>query len=607
MDKKEKIEKIVIGCLGIAVVTGALHSLYSNPAREPLPADFTVTENFSGDIHLNIDWTEVDNEEYNTPTIRVNRTLQKVSDESTSFSKELSDELRLVALRIESEPYKKKNPTLRTTANVNIKPVFNAYQKIVSFEHIDDELSFTHILKHEYVKKINTETLEFHLYSQDGLLIESVKPKEVEIKDGMLTQKVQLLNAPISDEDLIFIVISYDIDNISYTQFVRDFDNEPLNQTGAYKYEPIFINGIFALKKNNQSSVKLTDYAIHGESLHLEVDGLSSLNSYQLLPASPNAEPLDTKTYSSKANKGIELDKIPVGSYLIKLNDNLLHTNQSDTSFFTWYTITRNQSNHLIELKSYSGLVILSVTHVDTLPAEVYDIVVDAGHGGSDAGAAYAGMLEKEEALKVSKYMAEKFEAYGLKVKLTRTGDEIEAEKNISDYETKPFVSKGRVDMVYNTQAKLVVSNHLNAFNGRGQGSEIYSSIFTNNDWASSIASEFEKIGRELNNADNGFRVSNGSYKKSINCLSLDSLVCKSSLSDYLYMIRETGGSFTQPATLIIKNSNYTEAPKYGAESILMEYIYLDNANERSYWENNWKLLADAFVEATLNYLEIKH
>ena len=606
MNKKEQIEKVAFGCVGTGIVLTSFYALYASQKTEDFPIEVSLTESFTGEIQLDIGWDSINIEDFKTPVIRVNRKRQDVT--STSLTKEIDESAQFITIQAEAESNKRKTPSKQTNLMTYISPIFNAYQKITNFEHLGEQINFTHVLKHERLSNINLDSIHYHLYSQDGTLLETVKPQNSELKNGLLTQTVQFLSLPFSEEDIVFVTLSYELNGATYTQYVKDFDNEPFEQTGSYRFEPIFINGIFSLKRTSQENLLLKNYSIHGESLHLEVSGSINEKAYELISINPNSTQVSPIPYSTEANKGIELDKLPIGDYFIKINDKLLHsdTSTSKESIMTWYTITRNNSNKQIELKNYNGLIVLSVNQVDKLPPNVYDIVIDAGHGGSDAGAVGGNLIEKEEALKISKYIAKKFESYGLKVKLTRDKDEIEAEKSINDYETKPFVKNGRVDIIYQTQAKLVISNHLNAFNGTNRGTEVYSSIFTNNEWASLIINELTGIGREINSFNNEFMVSNGSYKKYLNCNSLSRSLCQNQFSDYMYMIRETGGILTQPLTLISKNPNYNESPRYGAESILMEYIYIDNSNDREYWNKNWELLGDAVVAATLTYLGIE-
>ena len=54
------------------------------------------------------------------------------------------------------------------------------------------------------------------------------------------------------------------------------------------------------------------------------------------------------------------------------------------------------------------------------LPKDVYDIVIDPGHGGSDNGAEYGGYSEADQTIIYGKRVKEELEELGLKVKITR-------------------------------------------------------------------------------------------------------------------------------------------------------------------------------------------
>ena len=84
-------------------------------------------------------------------------------------------------------------------------------------------------------------------------------------------------------------------------------------------------------------------------------------------------------------------------------------------------------------------------------------VVIDPGHGGSDAGAVGNNMLEKDYNLLISQYMFDRFKELGIPVTLTRDTD---ITLNPSD----------RVDRILDSYGDnpnvIVVSNHLNAGGG---------------------------------------------------------------------------------------------------------------------------------------------
>ena len=91
------------------------------------------------------------------------------------------------------------------------------------------------------------------------------------------------------------------------------------------------------------------------------------------------------------------------------------------------------------------------------LPENIYDIVIDAGHGGGDPGAEYGGYREADLALKCAQEVKTELEKLGLKVMITRDGTEGK-EYNASTV----YKENGRVNIIGKSKAKYVFSIHLN-------------------------------------------------------------------------------------------------------------------------------------------------
>jgi len=196
--------------------------------------------------------------------------------------------------------------------------------------------------------------------------------------------------------------------------------------------------------------------------------------------------------------------------------------------------------------------------------------------------------------------MASRLEEYGLKVKLTREDELDPAGEDNFNYKESPYYKNGRVEQVYQHQGKYFISNHLNALDSTISGFEIYSSIVASNSWAELISEELLKTGHlARDSVNNEYRVSKGSDKRHF--------IGENGKLDYYYIIRETGGPATYASSLPLYNPNYTKVPNYGAEAILIEYLYMDHEADEQFWIDNWQLLAEAVIKATLEYLGINH
>ncbi|WP_035571794.1 N-acetylmuramoyl-L-alanine amidase family protein [Halonatronum saccharophilum] len=93
-------------------------------------------------------------------------------------------------------------------------------------------------------------------------------------------------------------------------------------------------------------------------------------------------------------------------------------------------------------------------------------ILIDAGHGGVDAGASHKGVLEKDINLDLARRMKKLLEEKGAKVIMTRDRD-ISLSKQNSDYKSRQKRDlKTRVDIINKNKPDLFISLHVNAFPG---------------------------------------------------------------------------------------------------------------------------------------------
>lgn len=183
-------------------------------------------------------------------------------------------------------------------------------------------------------------------------------------------------------------------------------------------------------------------------------------------------------------------------------------------------------------------------------------IIIDSGHGGSDAGASGNGIIEKDLTLKISQYMKKRFDELGIENSMTRTTDET---LDPSDRVKKVLSFYG------NGKDVIVLSNHINA--GGGDGFEIVYALRNNDTLAKKIAQEIENTGQNVRKYYQRRLPSNSS-------------------KDYYYIIRET------PNT----------------EALLVEYGFLDSTGDDvSQLKNSYEDLAEAVVKAVASYIGVPY
>ncbi len=90
----------------------------------------------------------------------------------------------------------------------------------------------------------------------------------------------------------------------------------------------------------------------------------------------------------------------------------------------------------------------------NTEDREVKTVVIDPGHGGSDAGAVGNNILEKDYNLLILQYMFDRFKELGILVAITRDSDVTLSPTD----RTNSILSK-----FGNSSDVIVISNHLNS------------------------------------------------------------------------------------------------------------------------------------------------
>ena len=132
---------------------------------------------------------------------------------------------------------------------------------------------------------------------------------------------------------------------------------------------------------------------------------------------------------SDKKNNGILLDNLEKNSYIVFLKvtdingNNTYYKLKNNTNYpeTEYYTIRKNNNiNYILIKEDRENTLNINVMNKKDNIDDIYDVVIDAGHGGIDPGACFNGLCETDFTLTLSKKLKEKLESHGLKVKLTR-------------------------------------------------------------------------------------------------------------------------------------------------------------------------------------------
>lgn len=177
-------------------------------------------------------------------------------------------------------------------------------------------------------------------------------------------------------------------------------------------------------------------------------------------------------------------------------------------------------------------------------------VIVDAGHGGTDHGAIGNNLQEKDLNLRAAQYMYRRLQELGIPAVIIRNTDETvpkneRIQRALSAYNNSP-----------NT---ILVSNHINA--GGGEGAEIVYAL-RNDSTLATMA---------LNNIGEAGQIMRKVYQRRLP---------EDPSKDYYYILRETGN--TQP--------------------ILVEYGFIDNANDANKLRKNLESYVEAVVKAIADY-----
>lgn len=343
------------------------------------------------------------------------------------------------------------------------------------------------------------------------------------------------------------------------------------------------------LKGNINLDEKLELVLYNGQFLTYEVnnlDGYFSLSDY--------------------INDGVYLDDIPKGDYYLFLRTSYLedgidkykyyalknNTNYKET---TYYTMSNYEKKIVIKNENSYPTMMMSVIKVKN--DEVYDIVIDAGHGGMDSGASKNGYSETDFTLEIATKLKNELDNYGLKVMLTHEKGQLSKNEKLPEYGVH-----GRAVIPREVNAKYLFSIHLNSsYYSNVNGLEVYTAKNINYDFAKLLAKNISTSAgiRYSNNKIN--KIYDGIYSRnftqddvndSIKDYLKEDLVPYdvSTNSNYYYIIRETGGivtgAYVDDRNSKIISNPYTKS-NVGTEAYLLELGYISNKKDLNNMLNN--------------------
>lgn len=322
-------------------------------------------------------------------------------------------------------------------------------------------------------------------------------------------------------------------------------------------------------------------------------------------------------------NKGINLEKISKEKYAFLLkykNKNgknkyySFKINDVEIEELEYYSISNNSKTNYITLKQIEkeeNLFLVLYSENIQMPENVYDITIDAGHGGSSPGAVYKGYKESDIVLEYSVKLKEMLEAKGLKVALTR--DE--------DITTAEYGENGRAVLPNKIKSKYTFSIHLNSTATEiRNGVEIYAPSRADLSFAKLLAKNIVEYANTTYSQNEIDKVYDGVYvrtftKEDIEQSNEDAKKDEyesyniTENTPYLFMIRETGGKITN-AYVDGRNPEYPTNLYYnssmGNEAYLLELGYINSDIDLKNLLNNKEGYLKAMEQSILSLVDKK-
>ena len=281
-----------------------------------------------------------------------------------------------------------------------------------------------------------------------------------------------------------------------------------------------------------------------------------------------------------------------------------------------YYTVTKENKNRKAQIKfkekkynerkySYMSLSLQD----SKLPNDIYDIVIDSGHGGTDAGVKLGSDAESNITLEYAKILKENLEKNGFKIKLTRDDENTDLYNDTNMYD-----SAGRITSACKAKSKLMISFHINNGEKNLKGFEVYVPCKSNLDFAKNLTKNIKEYSTISFSNNTSYKESDGIYLKNFTpnvIKEYENTANKKGYEPYkittdtpfLYTIREVGGIATN-AYVDGRNTSYSANAYYnvnfGTECYQLELGYIKNDLEII--KNEKEAYIRAITEAILEW-----
>lgn len=334
---------------------------------------------------------------------------------------------------------------------------------------------------------------------------------------------------------------------------------------------------------------------------------------------------------SDYVNDGLYLDDISVGKYYLFVASKYTDTegeerykyyaleNTTDYDETVYYTMSNY--NKKIVINSEEEYPTMEMIVTENNDKEIYDIVIDPGHGGMDGGASSGGYSEKDFTMDVADKVKSELEKRNVKAKLTRGKDTLTKNDLLEEYGVH-----GRAVISSEVHAKYLFSIHMNSNPyGSVSGLEVYTSKNINYDLAKVLVDNIiNKTGLQYS-ANKQNKMFNSIYSRNFTEADIKESLAGyekkginpydvTTKSNYYYMIRETGGiitgAYVDGRNEDLEKNAIPGNPYYksntGTETYLLELGYITSTNDRNNMINNMDKYVDAIVESFMSIYKIE-